>query len=118
LKKINNSKNDERLYCALGIACAGMGLKVEALKAGREALDILDFEKDAQGGYAPEMDMVRILVMTGEYDEAMIRLDRIIKYTGVQTVEILKLDPFWDPVRKNAKFKEIVNNPEYKVNLF
>jgi tetratricopeptide (TPR) repeat protein len=118
LKKIDKSKNDDRLYIALGIACAGMGLKEDALDAGNKALEILDFTKDAQGGTFPETGMVRILVMVGDYDQALERLERIIKHTGFTiNVEILKLDPFWDPVRNNAKFQEIIKNPDYQIEL-
>jgi TolB-like protein/Flp pilus assembly protein TadD len=118
LKKINKSKNDQRLYMALGIACAGMGLKEEALEAGKKALEILDFTKDAHGGADPEMNMVRILVIVGNFNEAMNRLERVIEHSGrIISVEILKLDPFWDPVRNNAKFQEIINNPEYQIEL-
>jgi len=117
LKKINYSKNDRRLYMSLGIACAGMDLKEEALDAGRKAMEILNLTNDTYSGYFPEMNMVRILVLLGDYNEAMKRLEKIINYTGFITVEILKLDPFWDPVRNNAKFIEIVNNPEYRIDL-
>ena len=118
LKKIDKSKNDQRLYMALGIACAGLGLQEEALEAGKKAMEILDSTKDAFTGYYPEMNMVRILVMVGDYDEAMIRLKEVVEHTGlIITVEILKLDPFWDPVRNNTKFQEIINNPEYQINL-
>jgi TolB-like protein len=117
LKKINETKNDPRFYQSLGIAYAGLGMKEEALEAGKKALEILDFSKDAHGGFDPEMDMVRILVMVGEFDEAMARLNRIFKYHGGITAEILKLDPFWDPVRNHEKFKEIISNPAYQVNL-
>ena len=103
---------------ALGIACAGLGLQEEALEAGKKAMEILDSTKDAFTGYYPEMNMVRILVMVGDYDEAMIRLKEVVEHTGlIITVEILKLDPFWDPVRNNTKFQEIINNPEYQITL-
>jgi TolB-like protein/Flp pilus assembly protein TadD len=118
LIKIDKSKNDQRLYMALGIAYAGLNLKKEALEAGNQALEILNPGNDAHSGYIPEMNMVRILVMVGDYDEAMIRLEPIVKHTGsVITVETLKLDPFWDPVRDNDKFQEIINNPEYQIDL-
>jgi hypothetical protein len=56
------------------------------------------------------MDMARILLMVGEYDEALTRLDYILKQTNVITVEVIKLDPFWDPVREMDKFKKIISN--------
>lgn len=117
LKIIKGSKNDDRLYSSLGIAYAGLGMKEQALEAGRKALEILNSSKDALGGYLREMDMARILLMVGEYDDALIKLDQVIKHNGFWTVEILKLDPFWDPVRNHEKFKEIVTNPAYRINL-
>jgi hypothetical protein len=54
----------------------------------------------------------------GNFNEAMNRLERVIEHSGrIISVEILKLDPFWDPVRNNAKFQEIINNPEYQIEL-
>jgi tetratricopeptide (TPR) repeat protein len=117
LKKINESKNDDRLYRSIGIAYAGLGMKEQALEAGKKALKILDTSKDAYAGYFGEMDRVRIFIMVKEYDDALIKLDQIIKHHGHWSVELLKLDPFWDPVRNSKKFQEIISNPEYQVNL-
>ncbi len=117
LKKIKDSVYDYHLYAHLGIAYAGLGMKEPALRAGRKALEILNSSNDAMYGYWREMDMVRILIMVEEYDDALIKLDQVIKHSGFWTVEILKLDPFWDPVRNNEKFKEIISNPEYQVDL-
>ena len=116
LGKINESEKDHRFYRSLGIACAGLGMKEQAMEAGKKALEILDFSKDAHGGFDPEMDMVRILMMVGEYDDAVTKLEQIIKRSGNITADILKIDPFWDPVREKEKFKEIINNPAYQVN--
>lgn len=117
MKNIKGSENDDRLYSSLGIAYAGLGMKEQALEAGRKALKILDSSKDALGGYLREMDMARILLMVGQYDDALKKLEQVIKHNGFWSVEILKLDPFWDPVRNIEKFKEIISNPEYQVNF-
>ena len=63
------------------------------------------------------MAMVRILVMTGEVDEAMERLENVLSRHGYVTAEELRIDPFWDPVRNHEKFREIVSDPAYQVNL-
>jgi TolB-like protein/thioredoxin-like negative regulator of GroEL len=115
--KIKEAENDYRLYCSLGIASAGLGLKEEAIMAGEKAIEILGFEKDAYMGHFQEMAMVRILVMTGEYDEAMKRLENVISRHGYVTAEELRIDPFWDPVRNHEKFREIVSDPAYQVSL-
>jgi TolB-like protein/Flp pilus assembly protein TadD len=117
LKKIKESVYDFHLYAKLGTAYAGLGMKEPALEAGRKALELLNSSNDAMIGCWREMNMVRILIMVGEYDEALVKLDQIIKNPGFYTVEILKLDPFWYPVRNHEKFKEIISNPEYQINL-
>ncbi len=114
LTKIKESAADHRFYRSLGIAYAGLGMEEEALAAGRKALEMLDLSKDAMGGIDPELDMVKILVMTGEHDEAMRRLEKIISQHGDLTANILKIDPFWDPVRNHEIFRKIIANPEYK----
>jgi len=116
-RRITEAEKDYRLYCSLGIACAGLGLKEEAVKAGGKAVDILGFQKDALIGVFQEMALVRILVMTGEYDEAMRRLENVISRHGYVTAEELRIDPFWDPVRNHEKFRGIVSDPAYQVNL-
>jgi len=81
----------------------------------RKTPEIDDFS--VAGVCEREMNKVRILVMVGEYDAGMIRLDRVIRNHGAVTIESLKLEPFWDPVRNNEKFKEIISNPAYQINL-
>jgi serine/threonine-protein kinase len=115
--KMDQLKNDSRIYRSLGIAYAGLGMKNEAIEQGEKALDILNFSNDAISGFYPEMDMVKILLMVGEYDEALIRLDHILNQTNLITVEVLKLDPFWDPVRDMDTFKEIISNPKYQIDI-
>ena len=116
-RKISGAENDYRLYCSLGIASAGLGLKEEAIMAGEKAIDLLGFQKDALVGVLQELAMVRILVMTEDYDEAMKRLEDVISFHGYITAEELRIDPFWDPVRNHEKFREIVSDPTYRVNL-
>lgn len=114
--KITEAPNDYRLYCSLGIACAGLGLKEEAIRAGTKAVDLLGFQKDALVGVNQEMAMVRTLVLTGDYDEAMKKLESVISFHGYITAEELRIDPFWDPVRNHEKFREIVSDPAYQVS--
>ncbi|MFO7656669.1 MAG: helix-turn-helix domain-containing protein [Bacteroidales bacterium] len=118
LEKIKELGKDWRPYGSLGIAIAGLGLKEEALDAVEKAMEILNLKNDGFAGIDPVWDLAKILILLREYDEALISLDRVLNHTGTKTtVEELKLDPFWDPVREHPRFKEIINNPAYQIRL-
>ena len=118
LNEIEEIHDDPMLYCSLSLAYAGLGMKSEALEAGEKALDILNYSDDAFWGFENETNMVRIYLMVGEYEEAIRGLENMISWEdGRLTVERLKFDPFWDPIRELDGFKAIINNPEYQVNI-
>jgi len=116
LKEIERTGGDERMFCSLGICYAGLGMKPEAKVEAGKALDLINIYKDPYSGYVTELQVVQILVMLGEYDQAMEKLDLIMGRNGDDSAEILKLDPFWNPVRNHPRFIRIINNPKYQVN--
>ena len=114
---IKVSNNDWRPYSSLGIAYAGLGNKSKAIEAGRKAIDILDINIDVHEGFYAEMDMAKTLLLVGEYEEVLSRLDFLLNRDGTISIELLKIDPFWNPVREMDKFKEIISNPKYQIDL-
>ena len=115
--KLSESPGDSRLHSSLGIIYAGLGMKEEALKAGIKALSIINISVDAVEGFYRELDMARILVMTGKYDEAITKLEFILQKNGKLSIEMLKRDPFWDPLRNIDTFKALIENPRFLVSL-
>jgi hypothetical protein len=89
-------------------------MKKEAKKSGEKALGMRSFSTDALNGYYNEINMVQILLMIGEYEKALSRLEYVISKSGFISAEILKLDPFWNPIREMEGFKAIINNPAYQ----
>ena len=116
-EKIKELNNDQNLYISLGIAYAGLGNKSRAIEAGRKAIEILGLNTDALWGFYTEMDMTKILLLVGEYDEVLSRLEFLLSQNGNISIELLKIDPFWNPVRDMDKFKEIISNPKYQIDL-
>jgi TolB-like protein len=105
VRKIKENGDDWRLYESLATAFAGLGMKDEALGADDKAREILASSKNV---FMPEYsNLIEILVIVGEYEEAINQLKKM-----KVSLESLKLDPFWDPLRNHPKFKEIVNNPK------
>ena len=116
-EKIKELNNDSRLYSSLGIAYAGLGNKSKAIEAGKKAIEILGLNTDALWGFYTEMDMAKILLMVGEYDGVLSRIENLLDQSGYISVELLKIDPFWNPVREMDRFKEIISNPKYQIDL-
>ena len=73
--KLNDLQDDSRLHSSLGLVYAGLGMATEAKAAGNRALEIMDSSVDALKGLYREVDMVRILMMISEYDEAVEKLE-------------------------------------------
>ncbi len=116
-EKLIESQYDSRIYSSLGIVYAGLGMREEALEACNKALSIMNISIDALRGVYRELDMARILMMIGEFDDAISKLDFLLRHNSFISVELLKIDPFWDPLRDIDDFKALIENPEYQINL-
>ena len=115
--KLSESPDDSRLYSSLGIVYAGLGMKEEAMTAGNKALSIINISVDAVVGFYRELEMAKILLMVEHYDEAITKLEFLLQRNGNLSVELLKQDPFWDPLRDIDAFKTVIQNPKYQVSL-
>src|SRR5262249_1427955 len=97
--------------CALGLIDAGLGRKDDALREGRRAVELLPVEQDAFAG----SDMIHffavICAWTGEKELALQQLALITNTPNpLLTYGRLKLDPFWDPLRGDPRFEQIVQS--------
>jgi hypothetical protein len=92
-----------------------MGRYDSAFEVIHEALNKSNYEENFTFGFYTEISYIRILVLSGKYDQAIERLSDVIEKDGRISVEWLKSDPFWNPIREMEEFKAIINNPEYQV---
>ena len=97
--------------CVLGLIDAALGHKEAALEEGRRAIEILPLEKDSVNGSRMIQYFAVTAAWTGEKDLALQQLEigtrapfasQLLSYGG------LKLLPFWDPLRGDARFEKIV----------
>jgi len=106
--KLREHPDDPRLHSALGIAWAGLGRKDEAIAEGKKAVDLLPVTREAFRGYRHEHDLARIYTMVGEYNIAVSRLEYLLSIPGWLTPAWLRIDPAWDPLRRNPRFQRLV----------
>jgi TolB-like protein/AraC-like DNA-binding protein/Tfp pilus assembly protein PilF len=116
-EKLIEFPNDSRIYSSLGIVYAGLGMIKESLDAGNRALSLMNISIDALRGVYRELDMAKILMMIGDHDEAIKKLEFLLQQYSFISVELLKIDPFWDPLRETDSFKALIENPKYQINL-
>ena len=92
----------------LGLIDAALGRKEEALREGRRAIELLPVEKDSINGPLMIGYLAMIAAWIGDNDLACEKLGAAIRYPGPLNYGELKLLPFWDPLRGDPCFEQIV----------
>jgi serine/threonine-protein kinase len=95
-------------WCVLGLIDAGLDRKEEALREGRRAVELLPVEKDARVGKAIVKYLAIIAAWVGDKDLACEQLAIAVHPPSFVSYGNLKLQPFWDPLRGEPCFEEIV----------
>ena len=75
---------------------------------GKRAVELLPVEKEAWRGTYRIEDLARIYTVVGEYDKAIDKLESLLSRPGMLSVNILKLDPVWDPLRDHPRFQRLL----------
>ena len=98
---------DNRLHFALCRSYAATGDLENALNqmnAGISSLDIYTGPSAMRSKY-----LTIIYILSGDYENALKQIDWMLtKHTGF-SVNILKLDPFYDPLRDLPGYKNIID---------
>jgi tetratricopeptide (TPR) repeat protein len=89
---------------SLGLAYAGLGRHEDAIRLGREALDVVLSPGDALVEPSIRTSLAEIYVMAGEHDLAIEQLERLVHANGWVTIRSLPLDPIWQPLHTHPRF--------------
>ena len=108
-KLVRESPDDASRHGQLGFILAGLGRKDEAIREGRRAVELLPESQDAFEGPEATGALAQIYAWTGERDQAFNLLDHLLITPNGITVPILKLDPIWDPLRKDPRFQGLID---------
>jgi TolB-like protein/predicted Ser/Thr protein kinase len=92
----------------LGLIDAALGQKEEALREGHRAVELLPVEKDSINGQLMIEYLAMIAAWVGDNDLACEKLGAAIRYPGPLSYGHLKLLPWWDPLRGDPCFENIV----------
>jgi predicted Zn-dependent protease len=92
----------------LGVIDAGLGRKEQALQEGRRACELLPTSKDAISGMDLAVNLAQIYTWTGEKDRAIEQIAAVERIPNTLSYGLLKLHPYWDPLRSDPRFEKIV----------
>ena len=108
---VDKQKDYGPALCVLGLIDASLGNKEAALQEGRRAMQLLPAEKDSLSAQALTAYFALIAAWAGETDLALQQLATAAPTPGAALITsygMLKLSPFWDPLRGDPRFEKIV----------
>jgi tetratricopeptide (TPR) repeat protein len=91
----------------LGLVDAGLGRKEDAIREGRRAAELVPVSKEALAGSGIIQLLSVIYAWTGEKDRAFEQLKLSARVPAGVTYGELKLHPYFDPLRGDARFDKI-----------
>ncbi|PYL69043.1 MAG: hypothetical protein DMF28_04700, partial [Verrucomicrobia bacterium] len=92
----------------LGLIDAGLGRKEDAIREGRQAVELTPIAKDSLEGPEVVINLAAIYAWVGERDLAIEQLEIAAKIPNGVHYGDLRLDPTWDPLRGDSRFEKIV----------
>jgi len=107
-RKLQEMPDDHRAHSSLGIAYAGLGRKEDAIREGKLAVELMPVTKEAWKGVLRVEDLARVYAMVGEQDAAIDRIDYLLSIPGELSVNLLRVDPTWDPLRDHPRFQALL----------
>jgi len=108
-KLVREAPQDSARHGQLGVVLAALGQKEEAVNEGKRAVELLPESQDAFDGPQGTASLAQIYAWTGEFNEAFRLLDHLLDIPNGLTVPMLKLEPMWDPLRKDPRFQALID---------
>jgi TolB-like protein/Flp pilus assembly protein TadD len=114
-QQVRENPNDAGHHAQLGTIFAALGRRDDAIREGKRATELLPESKDAFDGPAMTIYLAQIYTWTGEANEALQLVEHSLTTPAGITVPLLKLDPVWDPVRKDPRFQSLIEKYSAKI---
>jgi predicted Zn-dependent protease len=113
-QKVRQDPDDARFHSALGITYAGLGRREDAVREARLACALMPMSKDAWQALWRRQALAVVYTMVGMRGQAIATLDDLLVTSGEITVQTLRLEPRWDPLRSDPRFQALLAKYEVK----
>jgi TolB-like protein/Tfp pilus assembly protein PilF len=110
--QLKESPDAEEMHVQLAKVLAHLGDKDAALAQARRATELRPESKDALGGAEIAAGVAEVHAILGDNDRAIEILNGLLSRPSAVTVQGLKLNPIWDPLRSDPRFQALIDRHE------
>jgi TolB-like protein/Tfp pilus assembly protein PilF len=107
-QKVQRSPGNALLLSNLAVVDALLAKKRDAIAEAKRAVDMLPTSQDAVDGPGILMNLAVVYTWTEELDLAFEKLGPLTKTPNGIYYGQLKLDPYWDPLRKDPRYEKLL----------
>src|SRR5437867_4593974 len=106
--QLKESPDSPDMCILLAKVLACLAEKDAASAEARRATELLPESKDAFGGPEITAGVAEVYATLGDNDRAIEILDRLLSRPSAVTVQGLKVNPIWDPLRSDPRFQALL----------
>ena len=107
-EKVQRSAGNARQLSNLAIVDALLGKKQDAIAEAKRAVEMSPISRDALDGPSVLEKLAQVYAWTDELDLAFEQAEIAAKIPNGVYYGDLKLNPFWDPLRKDPRFEKLL----------
>jgi TolB-like protein/Tfp pilus assembly protein PilF len=106
--EVKHNPEAAKLHIQLARVLAYLGEKDAALAEAQRASELQPESKDAFNGPDITEGVAEVQAVVGENDRAIEILEGLLSRPSAVTVEMLKVNPIWDPLRNHPRFQALL----------
>ena len=107
--QLKDSPDAAEMHIQLAKVLAHLGEKDAALAEARRATELVPESRDALGGPEIAAGVAEVHAILGDNGRAIEILDGLLSRPSAVTVQGLKVNPIWDPLRNDPRFQALLN---------
>ena len=107
-EQLKRSPDIEKTHIQLAKVLAQLGEKDAAVAEAQRATELLPESKDAFGGPEIAAGVAEVYTILGDNNRAIEILDGLLNRPSAMTVQVLKVNPIWDPLRSDPRFQALL----------
>jgi len=108
-QQVKRTPDAEESHIQLAKTLAFLGERDAALAEAQRASELRPESKDAFGGPEIMEEVAQVHAILGDSGQAIEILDRLLSRPSAVTVQGLKVNPIWDPLRNDPLFQALID---------